>query len=259
MKTNITYLGDCLEVMSTFPDNFIDMVFCDLPYGITRNVWDTIIPLDKLWTEYNRVVKIDGAILLMAQAPFDKILACSNLSMFKYEWIWEKNKATGHLNAKKMPMKAHENVLVFYRNLPIYNAQKTEGHKPMNRVLPKNDIPAPEVIRNYGHMDKRQGNEGTQTWRWPRDVIKFPVINNDNPLKWHPTQKPVELVEYFIKTYTKKKDIVLDNTMGSGSTCVACINTGRQYIGIEMFEEYYIKANNWISSELGLTKYCKDS
>ena len=240
--------GDCLEIMSTLPDGCVDMVFADLPYGTTQNSWDSLIPFDKLWEEYGRVVKEDGAIVLTAQPPFDKILACSNLKYFRYEWIWEKNKATGHLNAKKMPMKAHENVLVFYRNLPTYNPQKTVGHKPMNAVLPRDNIPEPDKKRNYNHVDKRFGNVGGGTDRYPRDVIYFPVINNDDPLKFHPTQKPVALIEYFIKTYSNPGDIILDNCIGSGSTCIACINTDREYIGIEFEEEYYKLAQEWINS-----------
>jgi site-specific DNA-methyltransferase (adenine-specific) len=240
--------GDCLEVMSTLPDGCVDMVFADLPYGTTQNSWDSLIPFDKLWQAYNRIVKENGAIVLTAQPPFDKVLACSNLKDFRYEWIWEKNKATGHLNAKKMPMKAHENVLVFYRKLPTYNPQKTRGHKPMNAVLPRDNIPEPDKKRNYNHVDKRLGNSGGGTDRYPRDVLYFPVINNDDPLKFHPTQKPVELIEYFIKTYSNPGDIILDNCMGSGSTCIACMNTDREYIGIEFEKEYYNQADNWIKS-----------
>ena len=257
IEVNKTYNADCLEIMKTFPDGSIDMVFCDLPYGTTRNPWDTIIPLDELWQEYKRVVKEDGAIVLTSQSPFDKVLACSNLDMFKYEWIWEKNKATGHLNAKKMPMKAHENILIFYRKLPTYNAQKTTGHMPVHEVKPKDNIPKPDVLRNYGHMDQRLGNDGTQTWRWPRDVLEFPVVNNDDPLKWHPTQKPVKMIEYFIKTYSNEGDVVLDNCMGSGSTCVACLGTNRQYIGIELNTEYYDEATKWINDSNRLLRFMK--
>ena len=243
---NKLFHGDCLEVMSTLSDSCVDMVFADLPYGTTQNSWDTLIPFDKLWEQYYRIVKKNGAILLTAQSPFDKTLACSNLKDFKYEWIWEKNKATGHLNAKKMPMKAHENVLVFYRKLPTYNPQMTDGNKPMNAVLPKDNIEKPDRKRNYNHVDKRLGNIGGGTLRYPRDIIKFPVINNDDPLKFHPTQKPVKMIEYFIKTYSNPGDVVLDNCMGSGSTCIACIFSNRKYIGIESDRDYYEKAKSWI-------------
>ena len=249
------FLGDCIDIMSTLPDGCVDMVFADLPYGTTQNKWDSLIPFDELWAQYNRVVKIDGAVVLTAQPPFDKVLACSNLKDFKYEWIWEKNKATGHLNAKKMPMKAHENVLVFYRKLPTYNPQMTTGHKPMNAVLPKDDIPAPEEKRNYNHVEKRLGNTGGTTVRYPRDILKFPVINNDDPKKFHPTQKPVQMIEYFIRTYSNPGDTILDNCMGSGSTIIACNNTDREYIGIEQSEEYYNKAKEWIESESRLTSF----
>jgi site-specific DNA-methyltransferase (adenine-specific) len=249
MQSNVIYHGNCLEVMDTFPDNSIDMVFCDLPYGTTQNPWDILIPFDDLWLRYNRIVKDDGAIVLTAQSPFDKLLACSNLKQFKYEWIWEKNKATGHLNAKKMPMKAHESVLIFYKKLPVYNPQMTDGHKPMNMVSPKDNVPKPEVTRNYGHVEKVLGNPGGSTIRYPRDVIKIPVINNDDPKKFHPTQKPIPLIEYFIRTYTNEGDVVLDNCMGSGSTCIAASNQNRKYIGIEQSEEYFNKAKQWIEEE----------
>ena len=239
--------GECLNIMSTLSDDCVDMVFCDLPYGTTQNSWDSLIPFDKLWEQYRRIVKENGAIVLTAQSPFDKILACSNLKDFRYEWIWEKNKATGHLNAKKMPMKAHENVLIFYRKLPTYNPQKTTGHKPFGAVKPRQNIPEPDKKRNYNHLPERFGNDGTTKDRYPRSVQKFPVINNDNPLKFHPTQKPVGMIEYFIKTYSNESDTILDNCMGSGSTCIAAINTNRNYIGIEADEEYYNAAKKWIS------------
>jgi site-specific DNA-methyltransferase (adenine-specific) len=238
--------GDCLEVLKTLPNNSIDMVFCDLPYGTTRNSWDSVIDLEKLWKEYHRVVKDNGAIVLTAANPFDKLLAMSNLSNFRYDWIWEKNKATGHLNSKKLPLKSHEYILIFYKKLPTYNPQFTHNHRPMNAVSPKVDVPAPGKLRNYGHMEVCLGNPGGSTIRFPRSVIKIPVINNDNPLKWHPTQKPVELAEYFIKTYSNEGDVVLDNTMGSGSTGIACVNTNRKFIGIEMDTEYFNRAKNWI-------------
>ncbi len=249
MDSNI-FLGDCISVMGEFPDNSIDMVFCDLPYGTTQNSWDSIIPFDELWSAYNRIVKENGAIVLTSQQPFTSQLIVSNPTQFRYEWIWEKNKATGHLNAKKMPMKAHENILIFYRKLPTYNPQKTTGHKPFGAVKPKKNIPAPKVKRNYNHLTETFGNKGTTTDRYPRSVQKFPVINNDNPLKFHPTQKPVGMIEYFIKTYSNEGDTVLDNCMGSGSACIACLNTNRNYIGIESNAEYYNAAEQWIQNHV---------
>lgn len=242
------YNKDCLDVLKGLSENSVDMVFCDLPYGTTRNSWDSVIDLDKLWKEYNRVVKDDGAVVLTAANPFDKTLAISNMNNYRYDWIWEKNKATGHLNSKKLPLKAHEYILIFYKKLPVYNPQFTYGHKPMNAVNPKKNVPKPKKLRNYGHVDEHLGNPGGQTRRYPRTVIKIPVINNDDPLKWHPTQKPVELAEYFIKTYSNEEDIILDNCMGSGSTGVACVYTGRGFIGVEQNKEYFKKADKWIES-----------
>jgi site-specific DNA-methyltransferase (adenine-specific) len=245
--------GECIEEMTKIEENSVDMVFCDLPYGTTRNSWDSVIDLNLLWQQYNRIVKDTGAIVLTAANPFDKILAMSNFENFRYDWIWEKNKATGHLNCKKVPLKSHEYVLVFYKKNPVYNPQFTFGHKPMNAVKPKKNIPSPEKTRNYAHLDEHFGNPGGETKRYPRSVIKIPVINNDDKLKWHPTQKPVQLPEYFIKTYSNEGDVILDNCMGSGSTGIACINLKRKFIGIEMDTDYYKNAKNWIESNYNNT------
>ena len=234
--------------MGSLERHSIDMVFCDLPYGTTQNKWDIVIPFDALWAAYNRIVKPHGAICLMGQAPFDKVLACSNLKDFRYEWIWEKNKATGHLNAKKMPMKCHENILIFYKKLPTYIPQKTTGHKPMNAVLPKGNIPAPKEKRNYNHVEARLGNPGGTTERYPRDIIRIPVVNNDNPNKVHPTEKPVELCEYFIKTYSNEGDTILDNCMGSGSTGLAALKLNRHFVGIEQDPAYFKIAKQRIAN-----------
>ena len=242
------HLGNCLEIFDRLEDNSVDMVFCDLPYGTTQNRWDTVIPFEPLWSAYNRIVKPNGAIVLMAQPPFDKVLACSNLRDFRYEWVWEKNKATGHLNARRMPMKAHELLLVFYKKLPTYNPQMTHGHKPMNAVSPRSDIPEPKTKRNYNHVGQTAGNRGGGTSRCPRDVLTFPVINNDDPEKWHPTQKPVDLIRYFIRTYTNEGEVVLDNAMGSGSTCIAALLEGREYIGIENDPDYFKRASERIDA-----------
>lgn len=219
--------GDCLEIMRELPDASIDMVLADLPYGTTQNKWDSVLPLNELWAAYWRVCKPTAAVVLTAQAPFDKVLGVSALEFLKYEWIWEKAKATGHLNAKKQPMKAHENVLVFYRSQPIYNPQKTAGepYKP-NGGASKRD--------SYGAFDAvREGSEDGS--RYPRSVLQFP--HESKPL--HPTAKPVPLFEYLIRTYTNEGDTVLDNTMGSGTTGVACANTGRNFIGIEKDAGYF--------------------
>ena len=228
MKPIELWHGDCLELMKDIPDGSVDMVLCDLPYGTTRNKWDSVIPLDSLWKEYKRVVKKNGAIVLFAQTPFDKILGASNLDMLKYEWIWEKSQGTGHLNAKKMPMKSHENILVFYRQLPTYNPQWEWG-KPYTATYSTHST-------NYG---KQKDNVTTVSdgRRYPKDVLRFGKAETDKHL--HPTQKPVALLEYLIKTYTDGGETVLDNSMGSGSCGVACVNTNRHFIGIELDEGYF--------------------
>jgi len=227
--------GDCLERMKEIPDGSVDMILCDLPYGTTQNKWDSVIQLGNLWLEYKRICR--GAIVLTAQTPFDKVLGASNLEMLKYEWIWEKSKATGHLNAKKMPMKAHENILVFYEKLPTYNPQKTAGepYKPSGGV---------SKLDNYGDFAAiREGSlDGT---RYPRSVVKFK--HEIKPV--HPTQKPVALMEYLLRTYTNEGETILDNCMGSGTTGVACRNTSRRFIGVEMDDNYFNIAKQRITGE----------
>lgn len=238
------YLGDCLEVMPKLQAKSIDMIFCDLPYGTTRCKWDSVIDLPKLWEEYERVIKDNGVILLFAQTPFDKVLGASNLKLLKYEWIWEKTSATGHLNAKKMPMKAHENLLVFYKNPPTYNPQKTSGHKrKVSKAEHKINCKESEV---YNKGQKLTTYDSTE--RYPRSVQVF--SSDKQKSKLHPTQKPVALLEYLIRTYTNEGDLVLDNCAGSGSVGVACQNTNRNFILIEKDDNYFniinerIKNNN---------------
>jgi len=228
--------GDCLELMTNIPEHSIDMVCCDLPYGTTNCSWDSVIDLDLLWKHYHRIVKENGAILLFAQTPFDKVLGVSNLEMLRYEWIWEKTYSTGFFNAKKMPMKAHENILVFYKKLPTYNPQKTTGHenKKARRGAHNSEV--------YGKAVKKVWYDSTE--RYPRSIQ---VIASDKQKhSYHPTQKPVQLIEYLIKTYTNKGAHVLDNTMGSGTTGVACANLGRKFTGIEIEEKFYLIAKNRI-------------
>lgn len=223
--------GDCLEVMQHIETGSVDMILCDLPYGTTRNKWDSVIPLDELWKRYERIIKNNGVIVLTAQTPFDKVLGCSNLGLLRYEWIWEKTSATGHLNAKKMPMKAHENILVFYKNMPTYNPQKTRGHQ---RKVSKAEHKINCVkTTNYGEHGLTTYDS---TERYPRSVQIFPTDKQKEAL--HPTQKPVALFEYLIRTYTNPGEIVLDNCIGSGTTALAAINTGRFFIGIELDEKY---------------------
>jgi len=225
--------GNCLDLMKALPDASVDLILCDLPYGTTRNKWDSVIPLDALWSEYKRISR--GAIVLTAQPPFDKMLGASNLPMLRYEWIWEKEQGTGHLNAKKMPMKLHENVLVFYDGLPTYNPQMRPGdpyHKANSGAT---------IGGNYGsHIDIPSSSNGG---RYPVSVLKF---SRERGL--HPTQKPVALMEYLIRTYTNEGDAVLDNCMGSGTTGVACMKTGRRFIGMEQDAGYYAIAQKRIAN-----------
>ena len=240
MEVNKIYNEDCLEGMKRIEDKSIDMILCDLPYGTTQNKWDSIIPLDKLWKQYERIIKDNGCIALFSQSPFDKVLGSSNLKLLKYEWIWEKNKSTGFLNSKKMPLKAHENILIFYKKPPTYNPQG----------LIEKDIP---TINKGDRGKKDRGAGGTNYGiatkdsvqkyeNYPRDVLKFGVVMK--PI--HPTEKPTDLLEYFIKTYTNENDVVLDNTIGCGSTAIACLNTNRNYIGFELDKTYCDLANERI-------------
>lgn len=222
--------GDCLERMREIADGSVDLVLTDPPYGTTQCKWDSVIPLEAMWEQLKRIIKPNGAILLTAQTPFDKVLGASNLAMLRYEWIWEKTAATGHLNANRMPMKAHENVLVFYNKLPTYVPQKTTGHTPTNSYTKRNGDG-----ECYG--DTMEVSGGGNTDRHPRSIQVF--SSDKQKVKLHPTQKPLALMEYFIKTYTIGGDVVLDFTMGSGTTGVAAKNLGRDFIGIEKDVAYF--------------------
>ncbi|WP_195536383.1 DNA-methyltransferase [Bacillus paralicheniformis] len=243
VELNKIYHQDCIEGLKMVSDKSIDMILCDLPYGTTNCKWDTVIDLASLWAEYERIIKDTGAIVLFAQTPFDKLLGSSNLKLLRYEWIWEKPAATGHLNAKKMPMKAHENILVFYKKLPVYNPQKTKGHKPVNSFTKRVEI------QNKSEIYNRQSSEvsgGGSTERYPRSVLQFSSDKQRSNL--HPTQKPVALCEYLIKTYTNEGDIVLDNCMGSGTTAEASIRLNRNFIGFETEAHYVEVANERLKS-----------
>lgn len=233
--------GDCLDLMPSLPNSSVDMVLADLPFGTTRQHWDKVIDPVALWREYRRVVKPDGAIVLFAKPPFDKVLAASNLTMYRYDWIWEKTRATGHLNASRMPLQAHEYICVFYQRQPEYHPQKTEGHKPVNAYYTRHSGEC------YGGADKHQSGGGN-TDRHPRSVIKFAPVPNSE--RRHPNQKPVELLSMLIRTYTSPGQVVLDNTMGSGSTMEACIETGRDGIGMEKVEGTFSSANDYIDALL---------
>ena len=237
-------LGDCLEKMREIQDGSIDMILADPPYGMTRNRWDVIIPLDPMWEQLRRVCKPDAAMLLFSNQPFATRLVMSNPNEFRYEWIAEKANASGFLNAKKMPLRAHDNILVFYRRAPTYNPQFEAG-EPYARIRGKTVSP------NYGKFPLGHKSRSDDGRRYPRDVLRAsnPSWGSDRGL--HPTQKPVALLEYMIRTYTNPGDTVLDFCMGSGSTGVACVNTGRNFIGIELEECYYHIAETRLESWRG--------
>lgn len=234
MKMNVIYHRDCLEGgLQSIPDNSVDMVLTDPPYGTTQNKWDSIVDMNLFWKEIKRVTKEHSAILLFSQMPFTAIAVMSNSKMFRYEWICEKHSPTGFLNAKRMPLKSHENVLVFYNKLPTYNPQMIQGkaHRRGGAVTQS---------KNYGSYSNTK--RGTSNMYYPRDVIKVNWRESTRGL--HPTQKPVSLCEYFIKTYSNKGDIILDPFIGSGTTAVAAINTERKYIGFEKDDKYFEVAKN---------------
>jgi site-specific DNA-methyltransferase (adenine-specific) len=232
-------LGDCLDILPTLADNSVDMVLVDLPYGTTACKWDSIIPLDKLWEQYNRICKEDGAMVFTAAQPFTTILAASNFDNFRYEWIWEKPQGTNPMNVKVMPLKSHENILVFYRKKPIYNPQMWHSTPYSGFSSDTSKIGEVYGSAKSKHRDNPEGS------RYPKTVLKF---KQEKGL--HPTQKPVALMEYLIKTYSNEGETVLDNCMGSGTTGVACVNTNRNFIGIEMDETYFNISRNRINNPL---------
>lgn len=228
MKHNLM-LGDCLELMKEIGSGTVDMILCDLPYGTTCCSWDAVIPFEPLWEQYERVIKENGAIVLFAAQPFAAVLATSNLKLFRYEWIWEKPAATGFFNAHFQPLRAHENILVFYKSKPTFNPIKTFGHE--RKTAKRKDIGS----EHYGKQVNIKSYDSTE--RYPRSVQLF--SSDKQKSNFHPTQKPVALCEYLIRTYTNEGETVLDNTMGSGTTGVACVNTGRLFIGIEQEKKYF--------------------
>jgi site-specific DNA-methyltransferase (adenine-specific) len=227
--------GDCLEKMKEISESSIDMILADPPYGTTACKWDSIIPLEPMWKQLKRIIKPNGAIAMTASQPFTTIVISSNIKMFKYCWYWQKNKKTGFLNAKRQPLRHIEEVIIFYSKQCTYNPQKTTGHRPVN-----------SFTKHRGDGDtvgetKLGFSGGGQTDRYPANTLRIPVVNNDNSGgdKLHSTQKPVALMEYLIKTYTKEEETVLDFAMGSGTTGVACKNLNRNFIGIELDEKYF--------------------
>jgi site-specific DNA-methyltransferase (adenine-specific) len=226
MMSDIIYHGDCLEIMPTLQDGSIDMVLCDPPYGTTACKWDYVIPFDPMWDELKRLIKPNGAIVMTACQPFTSALVMSNAGWFKYDWTWQKTQVTGYLNAKKQPMRNKEDILVFYNKQCLYNPQMTKG-KPFKGTRGAN---AKDIYRKHDSFVNE--NFGT---RYPKQVIKIPQVHGK---AIHPTQKPVALMEYLIKTYTNPGETILDFAAGSGTTGVACQNLDRRYVLIEKEEKY---------------------
>ena len=231
--------GDCLEVMKGIPSGTIDLVLADPPYGTTKCKWDSVIDLDLMWIELKRIIKPRGVIILTAAQPFTSVLTCSNLKMFKYDLVWEKPNATGFLNAKKMPLRAHESALVFYNKLPTFNPQMTNGHE---RKVSKR-----KTVNSECYGKALNLSEYDSTSRYPRSVQK--ISSDKQRGSYHPTQKPVELMEWLIKSYTNEGDLVLDFTMGSGTTGVASRNLSRSFIGVELDDKYFEVAKERINGK----------
>lgn len=245
---NLSYFDDCFNVHSKIEDESIDMIFTDPPYNTTRAKWDLEIDLEKLWKDYERMIKPNGVIVLFSQTPFDKVLGASNLKLLRYEWIWEKTHVTGHLNAKKMPMKAHENILVFYKKLPTYNPQITHGHeRKVSKAVHKE-----KTLKNqselYNNFDSFSDYDSTS--RYPRDILTF--SSDRQKLSLHPTQKPLALCEYLINTYTNEGETVLDSFGGSGTITRAAKNLNRGYITIEQEGQYFKITNDRLIPLIGI-------
>ena len=243
---NEILIGDCLELMQQIPDSSIDMLLCDLPYGTTQCKWDTPLPLGELWAQYNRVCKKNAAMIFTSAQPFTSALIMSNPKYFKYTWVWEKSKATGYLNAKKMPMRAHEDVCVFYRKPPTYNPQMTQG-EPYN----KGKAHRPTAV--YGSQVETLVKNDSGL-RYPRTVQYFKTAESEGKKSViHPTQKPVALFEYLIRTYSDPGEVVLDSCIGSGTTAIAALKANRKFIGFEL-DPIYGKA-----AQERLTKFINDN
>ena len=226
--------GNCLELMAHIPDGSVDMILCDLPYGTTACKWDTVIPFEPLWEQYKRIAKPNAAIVLTASQPFTSALVMSNAAMFKYEWVWEKSLKTNFLNAKKQPLRSHESILVFSEKQSTYNPQGLRAG---------NISGGNRLTNSYGTWEPN--NHKQEQTGYPSSVLK---ISNPNQGNVHPTQKPVALMEYLIRTYTNEGETVLDSCMGSGTTGVSCVNTGRNFIGIEQDDKYFAIAKQRIES-----------
>lgn len=243
---NNIYLGDCLEVMQNIPDKSIDMILCDLPYGTTACSWDTIIPFEPLWAQYKRIIKDNGAIVLFGSQPFTSALVMSNVKWFKCEWIWRKHKGTNIYGVKREPLKIHESCILFAKNKYTYNPQMTEG-KPYKQRGSHNIGKSDGLI--IANKKVGYAKDFDSSKRYPISVQEF-SNHNQKDNSFHPTQKPVALLEYLIKTYTNEGETVLDNCAGSGTTAIACLNTNRNYICIEKEPKYYEIINKRIEAHI---------
>lgn len=253
VHVNVTLMpGDCLELMQSIPDKSIDMIFADLPYGTTNCKWDSIIPLKPLWKEYERIIKDNGAIVLFAGEPFTSKLIVGKIELFKYRLTWNKFKTSNHLNSRKQPLRCIEDICVFYKKQPTYNPQLRDRERKNIRD-PKREY-GKGNNKTYGKTkDNYLFNSGRDIpleKGYPLDLIEFAQIGSFGNKRQHPTQKPVALCEYLIKTYTNEGDTVLDNVMGSGTTGVACVNLGRHFIGIEKEPEYFERAKKRIEETM---------
>lgn len=242
--------GDCLELMKDITDKSIDMILCDLPYGKTQNKDDKPLPLDKLWAEYKRITKDNGCIALFRQGTFYVDLVNSNRKMFRYDLVWDKGLTSGFLNANRMPLRQHEQIAIFYKKQPLYNPQFSKG-EPLHG---KGTAYKSKEIKNqnYGKFNAVEDNRAGSVEKYPTSILSFKKPHPSVAL--HRTEKPIDLLKYLIKTYTNEGDVVLDNCMGSGSTGIACVNTNRSFIGMEIDEEYFNIAKNRIDDCVRLFK-----
>jgi len=227
---------DCLEGLKGVRSGSVSMVFADLPYGRTQNTWDKLVPMDRLWPELNRVCRSEAAMVFTSMQPFTSLLVSSNIEAFRYETIWRKNKVRGFLNSQRQPLRVHENVLVFYRRQPRYVPQMSEGHRPVNSYTKHTGDGS-----NYGKT-RAEISGGGSTSRYPTSILDIPVVNNDDPIRVHSTQKPEELVKWFVLTYTRPGDLILDPVVGSGTTLVVAKRLGRRFIGFETDKDMVAKA-----------------
>jgi DNA modification methylase len=240
--------GDCLELMKGVPDGSVDMILADLPYQVTACKWDTIIPFEPLWEQYERVIKDNGAIVLFGQEPFSSNLRSSNFKLYRYDWIWEKDNHTNFLNIKKQPGKRHELISVFYKKQPTYNPQMWEGKENHSVGKQVGKMVEREYLGNKFELKETKKSN----LKYPISILRFKGEGRGKAV--HPTQKPVALFEYLIKTYTNEGETVLDNCMGSGTAGVACKNLNRNFIGMELDEEYFNIAKNRIENHVVVTE-----